>query len=141
MERLASPPFSTPGGFGSGWSIGELPDEITGGRRGRTTGGSGFAPDDGNGVIFGGNRRIGVAGVREGRTMRAVSRFASLAWAAFSGRGGSAMRTVSFFGSAMSEQRAQRKSHKRAAAVTRFYSRIGKSPGKIRPAGRSRGCR
>jgi hypothetical protein len=55
-------------------------------------------------VIFGGNRRIGVTGVRDGRTIRAVSRFATVgALAACSGRGGSAMRTVSFFGSAMSE--------------------------------------
>src|SRR6476659_2583973 len=99
--RTASPPFSNPGGLGSGWSIGELLGEIIGGRRGRTDGGSGLAPDEGNGVIFGGGRRIGVTGVREGRTMRAVSRFTSFAWEALSGRGGSAIRTDSFLGSAM----------------------------------------
>lgn len=132
--RLAAPPFSTPGGLGSGCSMGELPlGVITGGRRGSTTDGSGFALAEGNGVIFGGVRRIGVTGVREGRTIRAVSRFTSFAEGAVdSGRGGSAMRTVSFFGSAMSELRAQRKSHKRAAAVTRFCSRIGNSSGKLR---------
>jgi hypothetical protein len=101
----ASPPFSTPGGLGSGCNIGELLGVVTGGRRGRTVGGSGFAPEDGKGVIFGGNRRIGATGVREGSTIRAVSRFTSFAAGAVdSGRGGSAMRTVSFFGSAMGEQ-------------------------------------
>jgi hypothetical protein len=70
-------------------------------------------------VIFGGDRRIGVAGARVGRTIRAVSRFAiSGAEPPFSGRGGSAILTVSFFGSAMNDQRAVRKSHKRLAAVT-----------------------
>jgi hypothetical protein len=140
--RTGSPPFPTPGGLGSGWSIGELLGEIIGGRRGRTGGGSGLAPDEGNGVIFGGGRRIGVTGVREGRTMRAVSRFTSFAWEAFSGRGGSAMRTVSFFGSAMSSCVRERKSHKRAAAVTRFVCENRKfEPGPITPAGRSHGCR
>jgi hypothetical protein len=128
--RVASPPFSTPGGLGNGWSMGELVGESTGGRRGKTAGGSGFAPAGGNGVIFGGDRRIGVTGVRDGRTMRAVSRFTSFASEAFSGRGGSAMRTVSFFGSAMTSSVRERKSHKRAAAVTRFCSQIGNSSGK-----------
>jgi hypothetical protein len=59
--------------------MGELLGERMGGRRGTTGGGSGVAPDEGNGVIFGGGRRIGVTGVRDGRTMRAVSRFTSLA--------------------------------------------------------------
>jgi hypothetical protein len=66
--------------------------------------------EEGSGVIFGGKRLIGVTGVREGKTIRAVSRFAMLGpEPACSGRGGSAMRTVSFFGSAMSDQRATNK--------------------------------
>ena len=96
---------SMPGGFGNGWRRGEEAGEtmgVTGGRRGKTFGGSAVDSEEGSGVILGGNRRIGVAGVREGRTIRAVSRFAMLGTeAACSGRGGSAMRTVSFFGSAM----------------------------------------
>src|ERR1700719_1147459 len=53
---------------------------------------------------------MGVTGVRDGSTMRAVSRFTMLgAEAACSGRGGSAIRTVSFFGSAMCDQRAIKK--------------------------------
>ena len=94
-----------PGGFGNGWRRGEEAGEtmgVTGGRRGKTFGGSAVDSEKGSGVILGGNRRIGVAGVREGRTIRAVSRFATLGTEpACSGRGGSAMRTVSFFGSAM----------------------------------------
>jgi hypothetical protein len=63
---------------------------------------------------------MGVTGVRDGSTMRAVSRFAMLgAEAACSGRGGSAMRTVSFFVSAMGDQRAITNSHKPVWAVTR----------------------
>ena len=58
----------------------------------------------GRGVILGGNGRSGAAGgVREGRTILAVSRLAaSEGDDALSGLGGSAIRTVSFFGSAMS---------------------------------------
>src|SRR4051794_40663066 len=57
---LASPPFSSPGGLGNGCSMGELPGEIAGGRRGWIEGGSALASDDGSGVILGGGRRIGV---------------------------------------------------------------------------------
>jgi hypothetical protein len=111
--RIAAPGsafVSVPGGFGKGCKSGEEAGEaaaVTGGRRGKMFGASGVDSEEGSGVIFGGNRRIGVTGVREGRTIRAVSRFSMLgADAACSGRGGSAMRTVSFFGSAMSDQRA-----------------------------------
>ena len=45
---------------------------------------------------------MGVTGVRVGRTMRVVSRFVTAGVElACSGRGGSAIRTVSFLGSAM----------------------------------------
>ena len=106
--RIAAPgSVSIPGGFGNGCNIGDEAGEaggVTGGRRGKTLGASAADSAEGSGVIVGGNRRIGVTGVREGRTIRAVSRFATLgAEEACSGRGGSAMRTVSFFGSAMSE--------------------------------------
>jgi hypothetical protein len=99
--------FSTPGGFGSGVSSGEaLVGVIVGGRRGKIVGVSADVSAAGIGVIFGG-RRTGVIGVRVGRTMRAVSRFSALGTEpACSGRGGSAIRTVSFFGSAMNDQRA-----------------------------------
>src|SRR2546423_4521424 len=81
-----------------------------GGRRGKIVGLSAAASEAGDGVIFGGNRRIGVTGVRVGRTIRAVSRFSMVgAEPACSGRGGSAIRTVSFFGSAMDDQRALKK--------------------------------
>jgi hypothetical protein len=96
---------SMPGGLGNGCKRGEEAGEtggVTGGRRGKTVGVSVIDSEEGSGVILGGNRRIGVMGVREGKTILAVSRFAMLgADAACSGRGGSAMRTVSFFGSAM----------------------------------------
>src|SRR5438045_3728415 len=93
---------SVPGGLGNGCRSGDEAGATTGGRRGKMVGASGVCSEEGNGVIVGGNRRIGVTGVRDGSTMRAVSRFATLgAEAACSGRGGSAMRTVSFFGSAM----------------------------------------
>jgi hypothetical protein len=67
-------------------------------------------PEEGSGMIVGGNRRIGVTGVRDGRTIRAASRLATLgSEAACPGCRGGAIRTVSFFGSAMSEQRAIKK--------------------------------
>jgi hypothetical protein len=113
---------SIPGGFGNGCNSAEETDEaggVTGGRRGKVLGASAVDSEEGSGVIAGGNRRIGVTGVREGRTIRAVSRFATPgAEEAGSGRGGSAIRTVSFFGSAMGDQRAIRKSHKPVPAVT-----------------------
>jgi hypothetical protein len=114
--RIAAPVSSlvwTPGGFGNGCKSGDVAGEeggVTGGRRGRTLGASGVDPEEGSDVICGGNRRIGVTGVRDGRTILAVSRLATLgSEAACSGGGGSAIRTVSFFGSAMGEQRAIKK--------------------------------
>jgi hypothetical protein len=99
--------------LGNGCKRGEEAVEtggVIGGRRGKTVGAPVVDSEEGSGVILGGNRRIGVTGVREGKTIRAVSRFAMLgAEAACSGRGGSAMRTVSFFGSAMCDQRAPKK--------------------------------
>jgi hypothetical protein len=101
-----------PGGFGncnSGDEAGET-GGVKGGRGGKTLGASAAGSAEGSGVIVGGNRRIGATGVREGRTIRAVSRFAIVAAvAACSGLGGSAMRTVSFFGSAISDQLAAKK--------------------------------
>ena len=95
---------SAPGGFGNGCRSGEEAGGVTGGRRGKTFGASVADSEAGSEVVVGGGRRIGVMGVREGRTMRAVSRFSMLgAEPACAGRGGSAMRTVSFFGSAMSD--------------------------------------
>src|SRR3954469_52085 len=115
---------SIPGGLGRGCKRGEDAGE-TGGvisGRGNTFGVSVADSGAGNDVILGGNRRIGVTGVRDGKTIRAVSRLAILgAEPACSGRGGSAMRTVSFFGSAMSHQRCDlRKSHKPMSTVTCF---------------------
>jgi hypothetical protein len=115
----ASGSASIPGGFGNGCNMDEEGEagDATGGRRGTTLGASAADSAGGSGVIVGGNRRIGVTGVREGKTIRAVSRFATLgAEEACSGRGGRAMRTVSFFGSAMSVR--LRKSHKPVLAVT-----------------------
>ena len=99
--------FARPGGFGNGCRSGEVfAGVIAGGRRAKIVGVSGAASAAGMGVIVGG-RRIGVIGVRVGRTMRAVSRFSALGTEpACSGRGGSAIRTVSFFGSAMNDLRA-----------------------------------
>ena len=99
--RAASP--SIPGGFGNGWRSGELlGGVVTGGRRGKTVDVSAAASAAGIGVIVGGNRRIGVTGVRVGRTIRAVSRFSTLGVEpACSGPAVSEIRTVSFFGSSM----------------------------------------
>jgi hypothetical protein len=113
LAELGSAFVSIPGGLGNGCKSGEDAGEtggVNGGRRGKTFGASVLDSAEGSGVILGGNRRIGVTGVREGKTIRAVSRFATLGIeAACSGRGGSAMRTVSFLGSAMSDQRAIKK--------------------------------
>jgi hypothetical protein len=123
--RIAAPGsafISAPGGFGRGCKSGEETGEtggVIGGRRGGTTGASVVDSEEGSGVIVGGSRRMGVTGVRDGSTIRAVSRFSMPgAEAACSGRGGSAMRTVSFFGSAMGEQRAIPNSHKPVSPVT-----------------------
>ena len=128
---------SAPGGFGKGCKRGEEAGEaggVTGGRRGRMVGVSVVDSEEGSGVIVGGNRRIGVTGVRDGRTMRAVSRFTMFgAEAACSGRGGSAMRTVSFFGSAMSNQRCNYKFAQTGAGCHLLIWSTGVSP--VRPTG------
>jgi hypothetical protein len=97
---------SEPGGFGNGCKSGEVEaGGVTGGRLGKMRGASIVAGSvsgvEGSALILGGKRRIGVTGVREGKTIRAVSLATLGAEPACSGRGGSAMRTVSFFGSAM----------------------------------------
>jgi hypothetical protein len=124
--RIAEPrSVAIPGGFGNGCKSGDEADEasgVTGGCRGKTLGASAIDSAEGGGVIFGGNRRMGVTGVREGKTIRVVSCFATLETAAAcSGRGGSAMRTISFFGSAMRAGVGVRpgESHKSTPAVTR----------------------
>ena len=112
--------FSTspPGGFGRGWRSGDGSDGVIVGGRRKIVGASAAGSAVGNGVIVGG-RRIGVTGVRVGKTMRVVSALGIPgAVPAGSGRGGSAIRTVSFFGSAMNDQRALEKSHKGPVAVT-----------------------
>jgi hypothetical protein len=96
-------------GFGSGWRTGEVETcgACTGGRRNEVIGDSaaGSAPVAGEGFIVGGNRRGGTTGVREGRTILAVSFAPPFCGSCLaSGLGGSAMRTVSFFGSAMANQ-------------------------------------
>ena len=97
---------SIPGGFGSGWRSGELAAGVMVGGRRKMVGVSAVGSAAGIGVMVGG-RRTGVTGVRVGRTIRVVSCFAMPgAEPPFSGRGGSAIRTVSFFGSAMNDQRA-----------------------------------
>jgi hypothetical protein len=96
-----------PAGFGRGCKRGEeveIDGGERGGRRNEITGGSGVeAAAEGEEVNVGGLRRTGAGGVREGRTIRVVSRFGAFceadAWSAF---GGSAIRTVSFLGSAIS---------------------------------------
>jgi hypothetical protein len=114
---------SVPGGFGNGCRSGETLGEVAGemgGRRGKIVGASVVEAAEGNGAIFGGRRRTGATGgVREGKTMRAVSRLAvSGADPGWAGRGGSAIRTVSFFGSAINDDD-QQNSHKPPATVTR----------------------
>jgi hypothetical protein len=132
-------------GFKSGEAAGEAGGAI-GGRRRETVGGSAGESDDGVGAIFGGKRRNGATGVRDGRTIRAVSR-----WPPFegdgdwSGRGGSAIRTVSFFGSAMSGHLAASKvaqlsvrCHLLTSANRKFSGRVATA---VTPADRNRGCR
>ena len=99
----------TPAGFGSG---------------GENAGGGGNNPADdsstGDGGNGGGERRGGIAGgTREGKRMRAVSRLAPASGsAAGSGRGGNAMRTVSFFGSAITNHGGLRKIAENTCIVT-----------------------
>ncbi|MEY2557939.1 MAG: hypothetical protein QOE34_1364 [Verrucomicrobiota bacterium] len=83
-----------------------------GGRRSEMMGDSAAGPlAVGGGVIVGGERRGGTTGVREGKTILAVSRLAPpfCGSCSVSGLGGSAIRTVSFFGSAMATRVAPRK--------------------------------
>ena len=74
-----------------------------------------------DGVIVGGDRRDGMAGVRDGRRIGAVSCLASSFWkpGVVAGLWGSAMRTVSFFGSAMTDHVAPRKIAENSFVVTR----------------------
>jgi hypothetical protein len=79
--------LSMPGGFDKGCSSGEILaalDGATGGRRGKTAGGSVVPPDAGSGEFLGGKRRTGTAGVRDD----GLSAF-----------GGTTIPTVSLFGS------------------------------------------
>ncbi len=73
------------------------------------------------GVIVGADRRGGMAGVRDGRRIRAASCFAPSFWrpCVVSGLWGSAMRTVSFFGSSMTDHVAPRKIAENSFIVTR----------------------
>src|ERR1700704_3683978 len=69
--EFGSAPGSIPGGLGNGCRRGEdagKTDGVTGGRRGKMSGASVLDSEEGSGVILGGNRRIGVTGVREGKT-------------------------------------------------------------------------
>jgi len=93
---------SAPGGFGKGCSTGDaetgddvgIPGEA---RQGFVAGSAGI-----DGMIFGGTRRTGAQGTRDGRRILPVSGWAVLAeGGALSGRGGSAIRTGSLFGSVM----------------------------------------
>jgi hypothetical protein len=94
-------------GLGKGCKTGDAAGCVacTGGRRNDVRGVSAAVSTltgDG-GVNAVGGRLGGRTGVREGRTIRAVSRLGSpFCGSSFgSGRGGKAMRTVSFFGSAI----------------------------------------
>jgi len=72
-------------------------------------------------AIVGGDRRGRMAGVRAGRGIRAISRFAPSFRrpGVASGMWGSALRTVSFFGSAMTERVAPRRIAENSFVVTR----------------------
>jgi len=79
-DPIAAPwPVSPPASFGNGWNSGDDGETsgVTGGRRSKTLGAAAVDSEEGSGVIFGGNRRIGVTGGREGRTIRTVSVFGS----------------------------------------------------------------
>jgi len=107
-------------GFGSGWRSGDALEGVIGGGRSKIVGVSALGSAAGRGVILGG-RRIGVTGVRLGKTMRVVSVLGTFgAVPACSGPGGNAIRVVSFFGSAMRGGGGYEKSHKPPAAVTEF---------------------
>jgi hypothetical protein len=93
-----------PAGFGSGCKREEeveIAGGEIGGRRNEITGDSAVEPTvEDEGINAGGLRRTGTGGVREGRTIRVVSRFGAFGggeiWSPF---GGSVIGTVSFFGS------------------------------------------
>lgn len=96
---------SEPGGFGKGCKRGETTADLgerTGGRRGEIVTGTAAESEAGDGVILGGTRRTGAAGVREGRTILTASSLTALAdGGVLSGRDGRAIRTDSLFGSVM----------------------------------------
>jgi hypothetical protein len=121
-----TPPHSVsiPGGFGNGCKSDEDAAGTGGvkaGRRGKILGATAVDSAEGGVTILGGSRRIDVTEGLEGRTIRAASCFAALgSAAACSDRAGSAMRTVSFFGSAMGAGVTMGKSHKSWADVTRY---------------------
>ena len=91
----------TPAGFGRGCRISDA----------ATFGGT---------AIVGGDRRSGTADVPNGRGTRGISCFALSFWRTgiVSGLGGSAMRTISCFGSAMTDHVAPRKIAKNSLIVT-----------------------
>ena len=91
----------------------------TGGRCDETTGISALTGD--GWMTDGGDRRGGMAGVRDGRGIRAKSCFAPSSWrpCVVSGLWGSAMGTVSFFGSAMTDHVAPGKIAENSFIVTR----------------------
>jgi hypothetical protein len=73
-------PISPSAGFGNGWNSGDDEGEasgVTDGRRGKIPGDAAVDSEESGGVIFGGNRRIRMTGVRGGRTIRTVSVFGS----------------------------------------------------------------
>jgi hypothetical protein len=116
---------SEPTGFGNGCESGDVAGcgGKTGGRCDELTEDSaaGSTLMGERDLIVGGDRRSGIAGVLEGKTILAVSRsappFCGPCWV--SGLGGSAMRTVSFFGSAMTGHVAPRKIAEISFLVTR----------------------
>jgi len=114
-------------GFGKGCNMGDGGDgcvDWTGGRRNEVKGvsaaGSRLTGDGGVNAV--GGRLGGRTGVREGRTIRAVSRLGSpfCGSSVGSGRGGSAMRTVSFFGSAITTTQVARR---KIAEISFFVTR------------------
>ena len=95
--------FPIPGGLGKGRSNGEVSGGgITKGRRGKAVDVSTVISVVDRGVIVGGSRRIDITGVLLGKEMRVVPGLVALGIEPVgSDLGGSAMRTVSFLGSAM----------------------------------------
>ena len=110
-----------PAGFDGGCRTGEAVtfDGNTGGRCDETTGIPALTGD--GWMIDGGDRRVGMTGVRDGRGIRAKSCFATSFWrpGVISDPWGSALRTVSFFGSAMTDHVAPRKIAENSFVVTR----------------------